>query len=282
MSNTSRPLMGATIQQNPSTAYAKAPNEMLDPAANPADPTGQTGQPAQDAAPTAPEHNWEKRYKDLQSFHSRTVNDQTAEIARLKAQSTPQFQVPKTAEELSAFSKENPEVYAVIESIAHQRAQEQLASVNGELTQVKQSLEETAKEKALNDLQRAHPDFQEIDSSPEFHQWIAQQSVEVQGWIFNNPDDASKVNMALSLFKQNTGWGVQNNTNPTTPNVDQLEASRNVNVPSGGDTGTGDPRSHPQYIWKESEIGKMHPSEYAKFEGDIDLALAEGRVAIGR
>ena len=284
MSNTTngRPLMGVTSAQNPATAYAQAPNTLDDPAANPADPQGQNGSPAQSAAPQAPEHNWEKRYKDLQSFNSRKINEQTAEIAQLKAQSVPQFQVPKTAEELAAFAKENPETYAVIESIAHQRATDQVASMTGELTQVRNNLAETAKEKALNDLQRAHPDFQEIDSSPEFHTWIAQQSVEIQGWIFNNPDDASKINMALSLFKQNTGWGVQNKPNPTTSNADNLAASQDVNVQSGGDTGAGDPRSHPQFIWAESDIKRLHPSEYAKFEADIDLALQEGRVAIGR
>lgn len=283
--HTGRPLMGATLSQNPAqaTAFAQAPRNMSDPVVDTATPQGQDGNLAQTMTPPAPEHNWEKRYKDLQSFHSRTVNDNTAEIARLKAQSTPKFEVPKTAEELSAFAKENPETHAVIQSIAHKMATDQMASMTGELTEIKASNAATAKERALAELQRQHPDFEDIDRSPEFHVWIAKQSQEIKGWIFDNPDDASKINMALSLFKQNTGWGVQN-SNPAVSQADAnaLAASQDVNVQSGGDTGQGDPRSHPTYVWTDSEIGKLHGDEYKKFEADIDLANSEGRIAFGR
>jgi hypothetical protein len=272
--------MGGTSQSNPAPVAATGMQSAS--VTNPANPTGQVDTPAQPATPDSPTHDWEKRYKDLQSFHSKTVNTKDAEIATLQQSTAPKFHVPKTAEELQRFAGENPETYAFIQTIAHGIAENQMQTVNDRLSTAENQLAKSNQELAFEELQRAHPDFQKIDGSPEFTQWLAKQTQEVQGWIYNNTDDAQKISYALSLFKQQTGWGIQQETpaSPTGPSDAEL-ASQAVNVNGSVNTST-DQRDHVQYIWSESEIAKMRPEVYAQYQEAIDLASSEGRIAYGR
>jgi len=286
MPHTDRPLMSnSTVVPNPEVVQAQSPTSMNVMANAEPDATGNPATPN----PEAPvNHDWEKRYKDLQSFSSKQMNEKEAEIANLlrdKARG-PEFQVPKTAEEIAAFKAENPETYAFIETIAYDRANNQTQVINDRLEAAESTLATNSREQAMTQLRQAHPDFEEINGHPSFNQWLATQDVEVQGWIYHNSDDANKVNRALSLFKQDTGWSGSNtldtNVNVST-NVNQqtnVDASRSVDV-SSDSVGNGDPRKHPAYIWKEAEINKLYPTDYAKYSEDIDLAMSEGRVAMG-
>lgn len=265
---------------NPEVVQAQSPTNMTvtEQAASVA-----TDQPAT-ATPGVPVHDWEKRYKDLQSYSTKQMNEKETEIATLlrdKARG-PEFQVPRTAEELAAFKLENADTYALIETIAHGIAKNQMQSVNDRLDTAETALATTSKEAAMVQLQKAHSDFQEINGHPSFNTWIATQDAEVQGWIFHNENDAAKVSRALSLFKQDTGWGLETTPSGQPDPKKQLnvDASRAVEVP-GDNAGAGDPRSHPSYVWTEKEINKLYPTEYQKFSADIDLAMSEGRVAMG-
>jgi len=245
-----------------------------------------TGNPAQPANQESPVHDWEKRYKDLQSYSTKQMNEAQSEIANLqrdKAQG-PAFQVPKTAEELSAFQKANPETHAFIQTIAHGIANTQTQAINDRLETAESALANTSREAAMVQLQNAHPDFEEINGHPSFNTWLSTQDTEVQSWIYHNSNDANKVSRALSPFKQDTGWGSQTNSGQNQGNNgyqgnQNLDASMSVDVP--GDSSTGDPRKHPKYVWSESEIAKMHPTVFAQYADDISLAMSERRVAMG-
>lgn len=278
MPNTNRPLMSNVgVVPPPATVQAQSPSNMqvMDTGTVATEPT---------QTPESPVHDWEKRYKDLQSYSTKQMNDKETEIANLlrdKARG-PEFQVPRTADELAAFKLENADTYALIETIAHGIAKNQTQTINDRLETAETTLASQSREQAMVQLQNAHPDFEEINGHPLFNQWISKQDTEVQGWIYHNESDAAKVSRALSLFKQDTGWGVKTNTSDQVNQVNQtnVENSMAVNVP--GDTvAGGDPRKHPAYIWKESEIAKLHPPEFQAYSEDIDLAMSEGRVAMG-
>lgn len=283
MSDTSRPLMGNAQVSNPAVTIAATPIQGFN-VDNPAEPEVNTDISAQDSAtPGTPVHDWEKRYKDLQSWSSKTVAAKDQEINSLKSSAVPNsFQVPKTAEELSAFAKENPETYQFIQTIAYDMANTQTQALSTRLESTESKLNSNAADLAFAELHAAHPDFEKIDSSKEFHAWLPRQTAEVQGWVYNNTDNAQKLSMALSLFKQETKWGVHE-TNPAIPsNADiqgNLDASMAVTTNS---TPGAASEGNPQYVWSESEIGAMRPEVFAKYEKDIDLALAEGRVMIGQ
>lgn len=283
--NTSRPLMGAAIARKPeSIVSATSPNAVFNSNEDPAI----TGNP-QANDPSAPVHDWEKRYKDLQSFHTKTVEQQKSEITTLKATAKPnEFVVPKTAEELAAFSKDNPETFQFIQTIAHDIAAKQVEPIVGRLNSAESALQEEVDSKSLDQLLLKHPDFEAIDASPEFQAWLPLQATHIQSLIYDNPDDASKISTVLDLFKGSTGWGV-NAGNTSASSTQQEVNNQAAQAIDTGSTATGDvasavdPRiSNPQYIWSEKEIGLMHPSVYAQYSDAIDLALSEGRVQIGQ
>ena len=279
MPHANRPLMGAaTVAPNPEVVQAQSPHSM--------NITDQ-GAPAATPAPVPPEtptHDWEKRYKDLQSYATKKENEAQLEIANLQrsAAQGPKFQIPKTADELAAFQRENPENFAFIQSIAHGIAENSTQALNDRLETAESSLADTSREMALAQLKQTHPDFEEINGHPAFQSWLGTQDTEVQSWIYHNSNDAAKVSRALSLFKQDTGWGQntsdQNQGNTGYQGNQQLDASMAVTVP--GDSEAGDPRTHPKYMWSESEIGSLHPTLFAKYADDINLAWSENRVAL--
>ena len=281
MSNTSRPLMGTTVASNPAIVVATSPNAVF----NVPDDTGVDASTSQVNDPRAPVHDWEKRYKDLQSFHTKTLSTKDQEILALRDTNSPgTFVVPKTADELAAFKAKNPETYQFIQTIAHDMAAKQVEPIVGRLKDAEFELGKEKDSQALVQLNARHPDFQAVDASPEFHTWLGSQPDHIQGWIFNNPDDAGKISSVLDLFKASTGWGVNaGNTSATQANQPSGADAVNVGSTATGETVSGDPRANnPQYRWSESEIGNMRPEEYAKFSSAIDLALSEGRVQMGR
>lgn len=226
-----------------------------------------------------PNHDWEKRYKDLQSYHSKTTNQLKSEIDGLKNQATPKFIPPKTEEELRNFQTENPETYAFIQTIANDMAQRQVATFEGQLTQVNHTLMETKIQEASLAIQAAHPDWETIREANEFHAWGAAQDDVVKGWLYDNPDNAQDAIRAISLFKADTGWGRQ--TTQETTNV-PAQAAQHVDIRGNTSLPNETDRNHPAYIWKDSEIAKMRPEEFGQWQEVINLAVREGRYAQGQ
>lgn len=229
-----------------------------------------------DETKETPDHNWEKRYKDLQSYHARTTNEYENQLKTLQTQKAPELAVPKTPEELEAFRTKNPETFAFIESMVATRVQAQLKDYDQKMASISGDLMETRIEKAMAELKREHPDYEEIVNGDAFHKWAETQDATVQDWIYNNPDKPENASRALALFKYQTGWG-STNANKSNDGGDVSVGNRNAqhNPENVG-------RNHPAYIWKESEIAKMRPDEFSKWDEHITLAQREGRIAFGQ
>ena len=50
-----------------------------------------------------------------------------------------------------------------------------------------------------------HPDFNEIRSKDEFHEWAAKQDPTIQGWLYENTSNAKLAARAIDLYKMDTG-----------------------------------------------------------------------------
>ena len=85
------------------------------------------------------EHDWQKRYSDLKSYHDRQRNEwqQEKELldakAKLAEQSTSLASMPRTPEELEEFKKEYPDVYGVVETVSRLQAEEKTAEIESVL-----------------------------------------------------------------------------------------------------------------------------------------------------
>jgi hypothetical protein len=240
------------------------------------DPNAQGGPDTQ--ASVTPEHNWEKRYKDLQSWSSKQLREKDDRIKVLEQQGVPKIQVPKTQEELEAFKAQNPETFAVIQSMAANLFQQQMGAYDQKIAEMQGTLSQTTAERAMLRLKEVHPDYEQIMNTDEFHHWARMQSDEIQGWVYNNPDNAEKAIQALSLFKYNSGWGkTDSQEQPAQSGADLAVTTTNAVVEPGAVD-----RNHPAYQWKESEIGSLKPAEFEKWEEHITLAHREGRILFGQ
>ena len=228
-----------------------------------------------------PDHNWEKRYKDLQSYTAKKITTLEVQIKDSLQQSVPKLEAPKSQVELEAFQAQNPEMYAVIQSMAQNMSEKHMSTYDSQLAEMQGTIKETSQERAVLKLKQAHSDYETVMNSDAFHDWAATQSTQVQDWIYKNPDNADLAIQALSLFKYHSGWG-KNNTTDTS----------NTQGPTGGDVsvntrhtkvepGATD-RNHPAYQWKETEIAGMRPEEFDKWNEHITLAQRENRILFGQ
>lgn len=268
-------ILGATPYRNPRHAEEAAALEEHEKSLR----EGQAQDPLETEKPEQPEHNWEKRYKDLQSYSSKKTKEMEDKIRDLQTAGVQKITVPKTQEELEAFKAQNPDTFAVIQSMASNLFQEHIKQYDQKLAEMQGTLQETSQEKAKLKLKEAHPDYEQVMNSQAFHDWAATQSTQVQDWIYNNPDNADLAIQALSLFKYNSGWGKQNSdTKPTAQSGGDLAVNTRQTAVEPGAVD----RNHPAYIWKESEIARMRSDEFAKWDAHITLAQREGRISFGQ
>ena len=51
-------------------------------------------------------------------------------------------------------------------------------------------------------LQEKHPDYEHIRNSDAFHNWVSEQSQDIQDWTYNNPFNAESAIAVLDLYKK--------------------------------------------------------------------------------
>jgi len=217
----------------------------------------------------AEEKVFKKRYDDLKRHYDSTVNKHKDEVSRFKTQleeSTEKIQLPKTKEEIDAWRAKYPDVYDVIETIAHTKADEKAKQVQTKLKDLETAQANVTKEKAEVKLSQLHPDFNDIRADEKFHEWVAKQDSTIQGWLYDNTSNATLAGRAIDLYKLDAGITKK-------VSVDKKEASKAVTSTSKRDINAKDKK-----VWTVSEITKLKPSQYLKVEKEIDLARREGRI----
>jgi hypothetical protein len=238
-------------------------------------------QGTQDTDPEVkPEHDWQKRYKDLQSYTAKKINTLEGEVKDARQQGVQRIEVPKSPEELEAFRGQNPDTYAVIQSMAQNMFEGHMTKYDQQLAEMQGTIQVTSQERAMLRLKEAHHDYEAIMNSDDFHGWAAKQSTQVQDWIYKNPDNADLAIQALSLFKYHSGWG--GNTKDTKPaqgttGGDVSVTTKHTKVEPGATD-----RNHPAYQWKESEIARLRPEEFAQWDEHITIAQRENRILFGQ
>jgi len=212
---------------------------------------------------------FKKRYDDLKRHYDSTVNKHKDDVSKLKKQledNADKIKLPKTKEEIEAWRAKYPDVYDVIETIAHTKADEKAKKVETGLKELESQQAVVQRDKAEVQLSKLHPDFNEIREDDKFHEWVKLQDATIQGWLYDNSTNAKLAARAIDLYKMDTGLSKKKVNS-------KLEASKSVTSTSKREVETGDKK-----IWSLNEIAKMKPHEFAKNEKEIDLARAEGRI----
>jgi len=220
--------------------------------------------------------NYKKRYDDLKTHYDSRLNEFKAreqELIQEAVSNRPEYKAPKSAEELEKFKTEYPDVYEVVESVAHMQSENQVAELQTRLDAMQGRETEILKREAEKDLREKHPDFDEIRNSDEFQEWATSQPESIKDWIFNNPSDATLASRALDLFKKDIGLEVQQ--------VTQSKSNSKQTKQSAADmisTKTTSVNPNQQRVWSEREIAAMSVAEFDKYESEISDAMQEGRI----
>ena len=228
--------------------------------------------PKEERPVNAEEKVFKKRYDDLKRHYDSTVNKHKDDVEKLKRQleeNADKINLPKTKEEVDAWKAKYPDVYDIIETIAYTKADEKSKKLQSDLKELEIQQASVQRDKAEVELAKFHPDFNDIREDEKFHEWVAKQDSTIQGWLYDNTSNAKLAARAIDLYKMDTGYG-KKKTNKS------LEASKSVTSTSKREVDTSNKK-----MWKISEIAKMKPQQFAKYEKDIDLARKEGRIVNG-
>ena len=228
--------------------------------------------PKEERPVNAEEKVFKKRYDDLKRHYDSTVNKHKDDIEKLRLQlqeNADKINLPKTKEEVDAWRQKYPDVYDIIETIAYTKADEKAKKVESNLKELESQQMAVQKDKAEVELSKLHPDFSEIREDDKFHEWVSKQDSTIQGWLYENTTNAKLAARAIDLYKMDTGYGKKKTAK-------SLEASKSVTSTSKREVDTSNKK-----MWKISEIAKLKPQQFAKYEKDIDLARKEGRIVNG-
>jgi uncharacterized protein YutD len=226
--------------------------------------------------------DYKKRYDDLKRHYDRKLGDWKAKEKELRAEaaaSRPKYKAPKTQEDLATFREEYPDVYDVVETVAHLRAEEQLQDLKAKLDVLSEREAALVRKDAETQLMTAHPDFGDIRESEDFHEWASQQPDEIQGWIYKNATNATLAIRAIDLYKKDRGISTASEKTAKTKksnSAKEASAAEAVSVRSKA----AEPSSKVK-IWKTSEVARLSVEQYEKLQPELDAAFREGRIVKG-
>ena len=215
--------------------------------------------------------DYKKRYDDLKKHYDNKLNEFRLREEELKNQvQQPEYKAPKTVEELEKFKNDYPDVYEVVETVAHMQSESKAKVLEERLSKLQQREQELIRKDAEKRLMDRHPDFEDIRNSDDFHSWAKEQPDSIQKWIYSNADDADLASRALDLFKKDIGMDVppqEKSSSKTTQSAADMVSTKTTTV---------EPKQ--QKIWSEQEIAAMSMNEFDKYEEEISNAMQEGRI----
>jgi hypothetical protein len=266
----------AKFQREQKEKEAEAATEQKDTDASEetADKSEQKATPIAERPAKAEDRVFKKRYDDLKKHYDSTIQKHKDELQSLRTQlesNTKQFVPPKSKEELEAWRKEYPDVYDMVETIAMNKATTQTADLENKYKNLQLQQEQIAKEKAEVELLKLHPDFNDIRANDDFHNWAEQQDPTIQGWLYENTSNSKLAARAIDLYKMDRGLSKLTKKEEKDVKKEAAKAISKTKKAIDSDV----PKKK---IWTTSEISRLKPHQFEKFEKEIDLARLEGRI----
>ena len=218
----------------------------------------------------AEEKSYKKRYADLRRGSQKAKADLEARInaleSQLKQSTEQEIKLPKSDEDIDAWASQYPDVAAIVETIAIKKAREQQVGLQDKVKEIDAMRESATREKAEVELLKAHPDFNEIRDSDEFHNWAEEQPKWVQDALYENDNDARSAARAIDLYKADM------NIKTKKPSGNK-DAAKSVNTRNT--RGQPDATSNNTKM-SESRVNKMSTQQYEKHQDEIMDAIRKG------
>jgi len=214
--------------------------------------------------------DYKKRYDDLKKHYDSKLNEFKSREEELLGQVTPEYTAPKTAEELEAFKNEYPDVFEVVETVAHLQSESKAKVLEERLSKLQDREEQLIQQESEKRLLENHPDFDDIRNSDDFHAWAKEQPEAIQDWIYKNATDADLASRAIDLFKKDIGLD--------TPKRKRSSSKKTKSAADMVSTKTTSVEPTQEKIWSEKEIAAMSMAEFDKYESEISEAMQQGRI----
>jgi|TARA_R110000787_G_scaffold246396_1_gene352154 hypothetical protein len=217
------------------------------------------------------EKTFKQRYGDLRRHSAakdQELNDKVTKLeTQLKLAADNKLVLPKSDQDIEAWSKQHPDVASIVEAIADRKAVERSTDLDARLKEIEDLRADAKRDKAEAELIGYHPDFEGIRSSDEFHNWADEQPKWVKDALYENQDDARSVSRVIDLYKQDN-----NIKKSSTSSADRDAASsvkaRTRNTPESDES--------KKYL-SESIVNKMSAREYERRSEEIHDAMRNSK-----
>ena len=212
---------------------------------------------------------FKKRYDDLKRHYDETISKHKDELLKLSKEKEAMATKPtfKSKEELEEWRRDYPDMYDSVMQMTTEATMKAKQEMEEQLLQVKKQQTQMARDRAEIELAKKHPDFKDIRESSDFHEWASVQDSTIQSWLYDNTDNPKSAARAIDLYKYDRGL-----SDKKVKYDAKKEAAKAVSKTKPSETPSE------KKTWKWSEIQKMKPDVYAKFEDEIDVAHKEGRI----
>ena len=234
---------------------------------------GEVKEEAQEQEPeptSAEEKTFKKRYGDLRRHAQQKEADLQEQINQLKEQldsaTKKQIELPKSDEDIEAWTKKYPDVAGIVETIAIKKSKEQAKELEDRIQKINEMQESATKEKAEVELLKLHPDFVDIREDDDFHNWAEEQPQWVQKALYENDNDALSAARAIDLYKADKNIGKKKTSSK--------DAALATNPKS---TRTKPQTNEESTYLKESQVQKMSSQEYERRADEVMEAIRSGK-----
>jgi len=218
----------------------------------------------------AEERTFKKRYGDLRRHSQEKEKEYQKKLQDLELQlstaTKKEMKLPKSDEDIEAWTKEYPDVAKIVETIAIKKAREQSAELEDRIKRIDEMNESATKERAEVELLKIHPDFEEIRDSDDFHSWAEEQPKWVQDALYENDDYARSAARAIDLYKSDRSISKKGTSNSGKEAAKAVNTKSKVNTPSDNKNG----------VIKESDVQRMSADDYEKNSDMIMEAIRSG------
>jgi hypothetical protein len=218
--------------------------------------------------------DYKKRYDDLKKHYDSKLNEFKSREQELIEEATSnrtEYTAPKSPEELEEFKNNYPDVYEVVETVAHMQSETKAKVLEERLSKLQERENQLIRQSAEQRLNERHPDFEDIRNSDDFHGWAKEQPKSIQDWIYSNADDADLASRALDLFKKDLGIEpikTKSSSKPTRQSAADMVSTKTTSV-----------EPSQEKIWSLREIEAMSVQEFDKHEVAISDAMQQGRIS---
>jgi hypothetical protein len=217
--------------------------------------------------------DYKKRYDDLKKHYDSKLNEFKSREQELIEEATSnrtEYKAPKSPEELEEFKNNYPDVYEVVETVAHLQSETKAKVLEERLSKLQERENNLVRQSAEKRLTERHPDFEDIRNSDDFHSWAKEQPKSIQDWIYSNASDADLASRALDLFKKDFGIDLpkdMSSSKQTRKSAADMVSTKTKSI-----------EPNQQKVWSEKEIAAMSIAEFDKYESEISEAMQYGRI----